>query len=172
MFPAAMRLLHIKDLKDLRALLCRRDYRHAGPKGPEEMSFTGAIAGDRPPRYGTKNGAFHRRARACPSPCLDRNGKCLGRRAFFARVERSRGTGPRATVKKRAVYRRARACPSPCLDRNGKWPWPVCGFRAGRAIAGDRPPRYGPGRGSPRHAPFGIRRSRTTVSCPYNLAKS
>ena len=27
------------------------------------------IAGDRPPRYGEKNAAFHRRARACPSPC-------------------------------------------------------------------------------------------------------
>ena len=40
-------------------------------------------------------------------------------------------------------HRRARACPSPCLDRNGKRPWPACGFRAGRAIAGDRPPRYG-----------------------------
>ena len=44
-----------------------------------------------------------------------RNG--LGLRAFFARVERSRGTGPRATVSEAAsVYRRARACPSPCLD--------------------------------------------------------
>ena len=32
-----------------------------------------------------------------------------------------------------------------------------------RAIAGDRPPRYGPGRGSSLHAPFGLRRSRTTV---------
>ena len=36
MLAAAMRLLPIKDLKDLRALLCRRYYRHAGPKGPEE----------------------------------------------------------------------------------------------------------------------------------------
>ena len=32
-------------------------------------------------------------------------------------------------------------------------------------IAGDRPPRYGPGRGSPRHVPFGSGCSRTTVSC-------
>ena len=40
---------------------------------------------------------FHRRARDRPSPCLDReNGP--GRRAFFARVLRLRGTGPRATV--------------------------------------------------------------------------
>ena len=29
-----------------------------------------AIAGDRPPRYGS-GCPFHRRARACPSPCLD-----------------------------------------------------------------------------------------------------
>ena len=42
------------------------------------------IAGDRPPRYGIRNGSFYRRARACPSPCS-------GAR------ERSRGTGPRAT---------------------------------------------------------------------------
>ena len=66
---------------------------------------------------------FHRRARACPSPCLGR-GNGLGWRVFFARVERSRGTGPRAT---------------------------------------------GQGGVSPRYAPFGIRRSRTTVSC-FSLA--
>ena len=40
--------------------------------------------------------SVYRRARACPSPCLGRgNGLCL--RSVFARVERSRGTGPRAT---------------------------------------------------------------------------
>ena len=37
MFSAAMRLLSIKDLKDLSVFLGRGDYRHAGPKGPEEM---------------------------------------------------------------------------------------------------------------------------------------
>ncbi len=63
-------------------------------------------------------------------------GNGLGRWTIFARVGRSRGTGPRATMKKR-VYRRARACPSPCLDRNGEWPWSVDDFRAGRAIAGE-----------------------------------
>ena len=47
-------------------------YRHAGPKGPEEVFFTGACFP-------------YRRARACPSPC------------HRAR-ENSRGTGPRATV--------------------------------------------------------------------------
>ena len=42
MFPAALRLLHIKDLKDLNNITRHRIYRHAGPKGPEEVFFTGA----------------------------------------------------------------------------------------------------------------------------------
>ena len=120
MCSAAMHLLQIKDLKDLSVFFGWGYYGHAGPKEPEEIFFTGVIARDKPPRYGEK---------------------------------------------KRAVYRRARACPSPCLDRNEKRPWLAFGFRLGRTIAGDRPPRYGPGRDSPRHAPFGIRRARTTVSC-------
>ena len=37
MFPAALHLLYIKDLKDLRAFFGRGYYRHAGPKGPEEV---------------------------------------------------------------------------------------------------------------------------------------
>ena len=38
MFPAAMHLLQIKDLKDLRAFLRSAGYyRHVGPKGPEEI---------------------------------------------------------------------------------------------------------------------------------------
>ena len=64
--------------------------------------------------------SVYRRARACPSPCLDREGNGVGLRSFFARVGRLRGTGPRATVCEAvSVYRRARACPSPCLDREG-----------------------------------------------------
>ena len=55
MLLGTMRLLSIKDLKDLR-FPRSGDYRHAGPKGPEEKFFTGAIAGDRPPRYGEKMG--------------------------------------------------------------------------------------------------------------------
>ena len=47
---------------------------------------------------------FHRRARACPSPCLGRNGKTVGWRAVFARVERSRGTDPRATGQGRVLF--------------------------------------------------------------------
>ena len=59
--------------------------------------------------------------------------------------------GPYAlSVKKNASpSRRARACPSPCLDLHEKWPGSAFGFRVGRALAGDRPPRYGLGRGSP-----------------------
>ena len=37
MFPAMLHLLPIKDLKDLRDFLSRGYYRHAGPKGPEEV---------------------------------------------------------------------------------------------------------------------------------------
>ena len=37
---SALRVLHIKDLKDLSVFHVRRCYRHAGPKGPEEVSFT------------------------------------------------------------------------------------------------------------------------------------
>ena len=42
----------IKDLKDLSVSFGWGFYKHAGPNGPEEMFFTGVIAGDRPPRYG------------------------------------------------------------------------------------------------------------------------
>ena len=44
---------------------------------------------------------FYRRARACPSPCLDRGGQAPALRCGANAV----------------FYRRARACPSPCLDR-------------------------------------------------------
>ena len=37
MFPAALRVLQIKDLKALSAFFRAGFYRHAGPKGPEEM---------------------------------------------------------------------------------------------------------------------------------------
>ena len=39
MFSGGGRIHSIKDLKDLRALLVQRCYRHAGPKGPEEVFF-------------------------------------------------------------------------------------------------------------------------------------
>ena len=84
MLLVAMCLLYIKDLKDLRAFFSRGYYRHAGPKGPEEMFSRGCDHGGQAPalRY-AKPPPFRRRARACPSPCLDReNG--FGWRAFFA----------------------------------------------------------------------------------------
>ena len=50
---------------------------------------TRAIAGDRPPRYGKKKRAVYRRARACPSPCLGREGN------GFVGVRFSRGSNDR-----------------------------------------------------------------------------
>ena len=123
-----------------------------------------AIAGDRPPPYGwggclrftVGRGPVPRHAighasvhNVCRSraPALDPFGSGCSRTTVTEARERSRGTGPRATVKKRAADRRARACPSPCLDRHEKRPWLACGFRVGRTITGDRPPRYGLGKG-------------------------
>ena len=73
-----------------------------GIRGPRAMGPE-TIAGDRPPRYGIRNGRSYRRARACPSPCTD-----LGETRSDAwkeseapalwSLKRSRGTGPRATV--------------------------------------------------------------------------
>ena len=40
MFSDALRVLPIKDLKDLSVSFGPGFYRHAGPKGPEEMFFT------------------------------------------------------------------------------------------------------------------------------------
>ena len=54
-----------------------------------------AIAGDRPPRYGKKNVPFT--VGRGPVPRRASIEETVGFRAFFARVERSRGTGPRAT---------------------------------------------------------------------------
>ena len=108
---------------------------------------------------------FHRRARACPSPCTGRrNG--LGRRVVFARVDARGGNPlgcacgirgpPRYGEKNAAPSRRARACPSPCLIAAftvGRGPVPrhapggetaLAGgwFSRGLTLAGDRPPRY------------------------------
>ena len=114
-----------------------------------------ASAGDRPPRYGPRS-SHHRRARACPSPCLGR-GNSRGWRAVFAQSERARGTGPRATGQEVLItVGRGKALAMP---RSRKRPRLARGFRADRAIAGDRPPRYGPrssrhrrARKGPRHA--------------------
>ena len=96
------------------------------------------IAGDRPPRYGMQ-GRFCFTVGRGPVPRHASIGRrnSLGRWTMFAQVDRSRGTGPRATMKKRAAYRRARACPSPCLDRQEKRLWAVGDFRADRTLAGE-----------------------------------
>ena len=61
------------------------------------MFCYGCDRGGQAPARRCKNRAADRRARACPSPRLDReNG--VGRWTILAQVERSRGTGPRATV--------------------------------------------------------------------------
>ena len=84
MLLGMMRLLSIKDLKDL-SFPGRGDYRHAGPKGPEEAFFYGCARGGQAPALRlSRPSPFHRRARACPSPCY----------RVHARL---RGTGPRPT---------------------------------------------------------------------------
>ena len=100
--------------------------------------------------------SLHRRARACPSPCLGR-GNGVGRWTIFAQVVRSRGKPARMRVwhPRAPALRYARPPPfhrrgeglSLAVPRSGKRRWFACVFRAGRTIAGDRPPRYGmPGR--------------------------
>ena len=118
-----------------------------------------------------KSASLYRRARACPSPCLGR-GNGFGWRAVFARVERSRGTGPRATVDEAAASLTRSGSGEPELQSlanrdNRVNPAHLWGTRE---IAGDRPPRYGPGRSSPRQAPFREQASPKLRSPASNLA--
>ena len=80
MLLAAMHPLSIKDLKDLRVYCAAPFYRHAGPNGPEEASDRG---GQAPALRFARPSPFHRRARACPSPCLGW-GNGVGWRSVFA----------------------------------------------------------------------------------------
>ena len=48
MFSTAVRVLYIKDLKDLSVFFRPGFYRHAGPKGPEEMFHVNARGGQAP----------------------------------------------------------------------------------------------------------------------------
>ena len=112
------------------------------PVGRGPVPRHAAIAGDRPPRYGNRNGSFLRRARACPSPCPDlvkdrSSGSPDSERVDgkkTARVTVGRGPVPRhrshtPTIagdrpprygnRNGSFLRRARACPSPCSDRGG-----------------------------------------------------
>ena len=94
-------------MQDLKAL---KRYFHVNARGGNPLGCAYGIRG--PPRYDEKN-VPHRRARACPSPCLDREENGLGLRVVFARIERSRGTGPRATVGEAASLLPVRAQASP-----------------------------------------------------------
>ena len=71
----------MQDLKDLKSRFFQKRFRRCEGKNPANpkilqilIQTARGIAGDRPPRYGNrtvswlKNGPFHRRARACPSP--------------------------------------------------------------------------------------------------------
>ena len=95
---------------------------HSGAGAPElQMSAGRAITGDRPPRYGTNNGPFHRRARACPSPCNDRGGQAP---ALRARTKKARGTSPRATYNSASLLPLldfAKRCQRTIRWRNGTW---------------------------------------------------
>ena len=108
MFSAALRVLQIKDLKDLSFSVGGDTIDMQDLKDLKRcLSFatvwgTRTIAGDRPPRYGEKKRAVYRRARACPSPCKDRGGQAPALRS----KEKSRGTGPRATVGKAVPFPR------------------------------------------------------------------
>ena len=98
-----------------------------------------------------KGTPVNRRARACPSPCIDRDKKRpwpLGHRAFFVQVGRSRGTGPRATINEGfSAHRRGRPAHYKKIHIH-KNPHPENPKILKILIqttkrAGDRPPRYG-----------------------------
>ena len=93
------------------------------------------------PRATGKNATPHRRARACPSPCLappnNRGGQAPALREKRMPL-RSRGTGPRATMKKTPALTKQKTPPLTV----GRGPVPRHASRT-PTIAGDRPPRYG-----------------------------
>ena len=122
------------------------------------------VASEGPRAPGCKAASFHRRARACPSPCLGQEGNGVDWRAVFAQSERARGTGPRPTSQEVLATVARWENLSLAMPRAGKRPWLACGFRAERASAGDRPPPYEPrssrhrsavGKPVPRHASGG-----------------
>ena len=117
MFSAALRVLRIKDLKDLSVFFGRGYYRHAGPNRPEEM---------------------------------------------FSR-ERSRGPVPRATVKKSVLFTVGRG-PVPRRASVEGMAFVCVRFSCRSGDRGGQAPALRARKDSPRYAPFGSRRSRTTVS--------
>ena len=84
MFPSA-RLLHIKDLKAL-SFFCRRD------------TIDMQVLTDLKRRFSRVRVFLSVGRGPVPRHASIRTGNGLGRRSVFARIERSRGTGPRPTV--------------------------------------------------------------------------
>ena len=68
-------------LRSFRSLICFDARRVFFIKDLKRHLLMMVNAGDRPPRYGRRKAAFHRRARACPSPCHDRGGQAPALRA-------------------------------------------------------------------------------------------
>ena len=109
-----------------------------------------------PPRDGNgrvswvKNGPpLHRRARACPSPGNDRNGKRRWLVDDFRVINDRGGLSPARRSRSSPLHRRARACPSPGNDRKGKRRWSVDDFRVINDRGGLSPARRS--RSSPLH---------------------
>ena len=109
-------------------------------------------------RAAVKNVSPSRRARACPSPCIDRGGQAPALRlnrmppapasGFPSPCCARGGQAPALRLKNGPLPRRARACPSPCCDcgasafASGEM-WLIRPVLRHAVITGDRPPRYG-----------------------------
>ena len=78
--------------------------------------------GQAPARRLSRPSPFHRRARACPSPCLGRGN---GRGVRFSRSASDRGgQAPARRLSRPSPFHcRAMACPSPCLGRGNDLGW-------------------------------------------------
>ena len=84
MFSEALRVLPIKDLKDLSVLLVRRGSIDMQVlKDLKKCFFYANDRGGQAPALRLKKRPLYRRARACPSPCLGR-GDGVGWRSVFA----------------------------------------------------------------------------------------
>ena len=121
-----------------------------------DLSRTPTIAGDRPPRYGRRKASFHRRARACPSPCVllaDRIPPVGQDRLILTRSGsgdpelQSRPDAPSPQGDKFMKHPHLIS-----LTRRGTGPRPTKknGFNE-RDMAGDRPPPYRPKTATDRH---------------------
>ena len=146
------------------ALVGVRFSRGSGTRGGQAPALR-ARKGFASPSRGTgtratvKKRAADRRARACPSPCLGREGN------GFIGVRFSRGSDDRGGQAPALRARKGSPRHAPFGSRRARTtvsnPYNLANLGnlgnpahlwSTRANAGDRPPRYGPGRGSPLHA--------------------